>query len=85
MFCCYFSTVCIYPKGRIPDEYESLGGHSLGFSNGAQAAVSGQASVRGNPAMLAMERKYTASASYHWPTMGREFIKLVLLILRRRL
>ncbi|MFK7823914.1 MAG: hypothetical protein AB8G05_07150 [Oligoflexales bacterium] len=58
---------------RIPDEYESLGGHALGFANGGTAATSGLGSVRSNPAMLALEKQYSVSAGYHWPSVGREF------------
>ena len=58
---------------RIPDEYESIGGHSLGFANGGTAAISGLGSVRSNPAMLAIEKQYSVAAGYHWPSVGREF------------
>ena len=58
---------------RIPDEYESIGGHALGFANGGTAATSGLGSVRSNPAMLALEKHYSVSAGYHWPSVGREF------------
>ena len=58
---------------RIPDEFESLGGHSLGFGNGGTAASSGLGSIRSNPAMLAIEPQYSISAGYHWPTVGRDF------------
>ena len=58
---------------RIPDEYESIGGHALGFANGGTAATSGLGSVRSNPAMLALEKQYSVSAGYHWPSVGREF------------
>ena len=59
--------------GRVPDELESVGGHGLGFGNEGVAAVSGQSSVRSNPAMMAFEKQYRLSAGYHWPTYGREF------------
>lgn len=58
---------------RVPDEYESIGGHALGFANGGTAATSGLGSVRSNPAMLALEKQYSVSAGYHWPSVGREF------------
>lgn len=61
------------PPGRLPDEFESDGGHSLGFAHGGTAAVSGQGSIRANPAMLVFERKYEVSAGYNWPSVGREF------------
>lgn len=60
-------------QGRIPDEVESDGGHSLGFGIGGAAAVSGLSSVKNNPAMLAFEKKYQISAAYHWPSYGRRF------------
>lgn len=61
------------PPGRLPDEFESDGGHTLGFSYGGTAAVSGQGSIRANPAMLVFEKKYEVSAGYNWPSVGREF------------
>ena len=62
--------------GRIPDEYEASGGHSLGFSHGGMAASSDTGSIRNNPAMLAVEKKYQMTAAYHWPTFGREYYEL---------
>lgn len=59
--------------GRIPDEYESSGGHSLGFSSGGMSAVSGQSSIRSNPAMLIFEKKYEVTAGYNWPSVGRQY------------
>jgi hypothetical protein len=61
---------------KIPDEYESTGGHSLGLNNGGVAALGGVSSVRTNPAMLTMEKQYAVDAGYHWPTRGREFYQL---------
>ncbi len=58
---------------RVPDEYESTGGHVGGFSNGGVAAVGGIAAVRSNPAMLSEDKEYTVSMGYHWPSGGREF------------
>lgn len=60
-------------SGQVPDEYETLGGHSLGFANSATAAAADLGAVRSNPAMLAVEKQYTISAGYHWPTYGRDF------------
>lgn len=60
-------------KGVIPDEYESEAGHTLGLGNAGVAAVVGQSSVKTNPAMLSLEKKYEMSAAYHWPTYGRGF------------
>lgn len=58
---------------RIPDEYEAVGGHSLGFGNGGTAALTGVSAVRVNPAMISLEKTYVVSAGYHWPTFGRDF------------
>lgn len=58
---------------KIPDEYESVGGHGLGFNNSSAAATGGMSAIRMNPAMLALEKEYSVSAGYHWPTTGREF------------
>lgn len=61
---------------RVPEEFESTGGHSVGFAQGGVAALSGVSAVRSNPALLAMERQYLLSAGYHWPTYGRPFYQL---------
>jgi hypothetical protein len=58
---------------RLPDEYESFGGHSLGMANGGSVATGGLSAVRLNPAMLALEKTYAVSGGWHWPTSGREF------------
>ncbi|MEZ4744146.1 MAG: hypothetical protein R3B45_17135 [Bdellovibrionota bacterium] len=58
---------------KVPDEYESTAGHSLGFSNAGIAAAGGLSSVKLNPAMLPLERQYQVSAGYHWPSVGREY------------
>ena len=60
-------------RSFLPAEYESDGGHSLGFGHGGVAAVSGQSSVKANPAMLPLEKHYRVSAGYHWPVFGREY------------
>lgn len=60
----------------VPDEFESAGGHSLGLGNGGSSAVSGQGSVRNNPAMLSLEKQYSISGAYHWPSQGREFYQV---------
>ncbi len=58
---------------RVPDEFESPGGHALGLGNAGMAALSEQSSVRANPAMLGFEKQYTIAGGYHWPSLGREF------------
>lgn len=58
---------------RIHDELEAGGGHSLGLGQGGMAAVSDISSVKYNPAMIGMERKYSLYGTYHWPTFGRDF------------
>ncbi len=71
--CAYLSAAPADPPGRLPDEFESDGGHTLGFSYGGTSAVSGLGSVKNNPAMLVFEKKYQISAGYNWPSVGREF------------
>ncbi len=58
---------------RIPDEYESTGGLSLGLGNSGVAGLGGLSAVRLNPGMLALEKTYTVGGGYHWPTEGRDF------------
>ncbi len=65
--------------GVLPDEYESVGDHVLGLGNAGMAAAAGIASVRLNPAMLAMEPVYTVSGGYHWPRNGRDFYQVGIL------
>lgn len=61
---------------QVPDEIESLGGHALGFGNAGAVAGGSIASVRANPAMLAVEKQYTLHAGYHWPSLGRDFYQV---------
>lgn len=61
---------------RVPNEYETEGGHSLGFGNSGVAATGGLAAIRINPGMLPLETKYDVSAGYNWPTAGREFYQV---------
>jgi len=58
---------------RIPDEYESTGGMSLGTGNSGVAGLGGLSAIRLNPGMLALEKNYTIGGGYHWPTEGRDF------------
>ena len=58
---------------RIPNEYESTGGHGLAFNNAGAASMGGVSAVRTNPAMLSLEKEYSVAAGYHWPTSGRDF------------
>lgn len=73
MFGSYQAKAQDIQQQKIPDEYETTGGHGLGFLNAGVAATTGLASVRSNPAMLAAEKQYRVYAGYHWPTAGREF------------
>lgn len=77
---CFCFATFVFAKdpsvGRIPDEYEGGWGHTLGFAYGGTVAVSGLDSIKSNPAMLAIEKKYQVSAGYHWPTYGRDFYQL---------
>ncbi len=58
---------------RIPDEYESSGGHALGLDNSGVAAMGGVSAVKINPALLPLEPQYTFGLGYHWPALGREY------------
>lgn len=58
---------------RIPDEYESVGGHALGLGNSGVAALGGPSAVRMNPGLLPLEPQYSVSLGYHWPSFGRNF------------
>lgn len=61
---------------RIPDEYESSGGHALGLDNTGVAAMGGVSAVKLNPALLPLEPQYTFGFGYHWPSLGREYYQL---------
>jgi len=58
---------------RIPDEYETVGGHSLGMAECGSVATGGVSAVRLNPAMLSQEKTYSVGAGWNWPVSGREF------------
>lgn len=64
------------PDRRIPDEFETVGGHSLALSGGGIAALGGVSSIKTNPGMLPLEPQYTVGAGYNWPSMGRDFYQV---------
>lgn len=72
-----FQSLCCAPlfaiDRRIPDEYESSGGHALGLDNTGVAAMGGISAVKINPALLPLEPQYTFGFGYHWPALGREY------------
>lgn len=61
---------------KIPEEYESTGGHSLAFGGSVSAGLGGVSAVRANPALLGLDREYSVNASYHWPVAGRDFYQV---------
>lgn len=61
---------------KVPEEYESTGGHSLAFGGSVATGLSGVSAVRSNPALLGLEREYSVSGAYHWPVAGRDFYQL---------
>lgn len=58
---------------KIPNEYETVGGYTLGMNNSGVAATGGTSAVRVNPGMLPLEQQYGVVAGYYWPTSGRDF------------
>lgn len=72
----FFSAALLANTGRVPHDYESQGGQSLGLNNGGSASVNGLGAIRANPAMLAADKKYELNASYMWPSSGREVYQL---------
>lgn len=60
----------------IPEEYETTGGQSLAFGGSVASGFGGVSAVRSNPALLAMDKEYAVSGSYHWPAAGRDFYQL---------
>lgn len=60
---------------RIPDEYETTSGHGIAMNNAGYASNDGYTAVRANPALLAMQKEYTASAGFHWPVSGRDYFQ----------
>jgi hypothetical protein len=78
----FSSTVLVGPQSatafemrQIPDEYETASGTALALSNAGVASAEPHAAVRLNPALLSMDKKYTVSGGYHWPSAGREFFQ----------
>ncbi|SME90843.1 hypothetical protein [Pseudobacteriovorax antillogorgiicola] len=61
---------------RIPDEYELAGSSTLGVMNAGVAQATGIDAIYINPALLVLDREYSVSASYHWPTEGRDYYRL---------
>lgn len=61
---------------RLPEEYESTGGHSLAFGGSVASGIGGASAIRANPALLALEKEYTVNGAYHWPTAGRDYYQL---------
>lgn len=60
---------------HIPDEYETTSGHGIAMNNAGYAANDGYTAVRANPALLATQKEYTASAGFHWPVSGRDYFQ----------
>ena len=50
---------------KIPDEYESVGGHGLGMGQAGVAANGGIAATRLNPALLPLDKQYSVGMDYH--------------------
>ena len=63
-------------RAELPEEYLATGESSLALGNGGAVVSSGVSAVRANPGMLAAERDYSVSGTYHWPRAGREFYQL---------
>lgn len=58
---------------KVPDEYESVGGHEVGLGEAGVAASGGIAATRLNPSLLPLEKEYSVGIDYHWPSRGRDF------------
>ena len=61
---------------RLPDEYELAGSSALGILNTGAAGASGVNAIQVNPALLVLNREYSVTASYHWPTEGRDLYRI---------
>lgn len=61
--------------GQIPDEYESISGHGIAMNNAGFASNDGASAIRANPALLALQKQYTVTAGYHWPSVGRDYFQ----------
>jgi hypothetical protein len=66
----------LHAVASVPEEYQSTGGHSLAFGGSVASGVGGASAVRANPALLSLEKEYTVTGAYHWPTAGRDFYQL---------
>jgi len=73
---CIFSARAHAENVKVPEEYESTGGHSLAFGGSVTAGLGGVSAVRANPALLGLEREYSVNGSYHWPVAGRDFYQV---------
>ncbi len=73
---CLVSAPAFAEESRhIPDEYETTSGHGIAMNNAGYAANDGYTAVRANPALLATQKEYTASAGFHWPVSGRDYFQ----------
>lgn len=60
---------------QIPSEYEATSGPGVALNNGGYAANDPVTAIRANPALMALQKRYTVSGGYHWPVEGREFFQ----------
>jgi opacity protein-like surface antigen len=58
---------------QIPDEYETTSALGTGLNNAGYASNDSHAAIRANPALLSLDKTYSVSGGYHWPSAGREF------------
>jgi hypothetical protein len=45
------------------------------MNNAGFASNDGASAIRANPALLALQKQYTVTAGYHWPTVGRDYFQ----------
>lgn len=58
---------------QIPDEYEATSGSGVALNDAGYAANDAFSAIRANPALMAAQKQYEMTGSYHWPTVGRDF------------
>lgn len=60
---------------QLPDEYETTSALGSGLNNAGYAGSDPHSAIRANPSLLALDKTYSVSGGYHWPTAGREFFQ----------
>lgn len=68
--------MCLNLVAQTPEEIDLASGLGIAYSGGGVTSISGLHSIKLNPAALSDQKLYIGSASYHWPSFGREYYQV---------